>query len=93
MSSHVSTSISEIVKRDMSNAAKLLDHMRELLRIKHDALKTAEAYVDWIRQCAPGGGCVSEIWRNRRKETFARFLKAPAVNDTACSFGSIVALI
>ena len=34
----------------MSQPPKLLDQVRELLRIKHDALRTEEAYVDWIRR-------------------------------------------
>ena len=32
-------------------------------------------------------GCFSEIWRKRRKEKYARFLQAPAVKNTAGSFG------
>jgi integrase len=46
----VSTTISEIVRRDMANSPKFLDHMSELLRIKHDALKAEEAYVYWIHR-------------------------------------------
>ncbi len=34
----------------MSQPPKLLDQVRELLRIKHYALRTEEAYVDWIKR-------------------------------------------
>ncbi|MBN1876666.1 MAG: integron integrase, partial [Anaerolineae bacterium] len=34
----------------MAQPPKLLDQVRELLRIKHYALRTEEAYVDWIRR-------------------------------------------
>lgn len=34
----------------MSQSPKLLDQVRELLRIKHYALRTEEAYVNWIRR-------------------------------------------
>jgi len=34
----------------MSQPPKLLDQVQELLRIKHYALRTEEAYVDWIRR-------------------------------------------
>ena len=34
----------------MSQAPKLLDQVRELLRIKHYALRTEHAYVNWIRR-------------------------------------------
>jgi hypothetical protein len=40
----------------MSQPPKLLDQVRELLRIKHYALRTEEAYVDWTRNlnvCLP----------------------------------------
>src|SRR6185295_2191586 len=30
--------------------AKLLDQVREVLRVKHYALRTEEAYVDWMRR-------------------------------------------
>ncbi|HNT78203.1 MAG TPA: integron integrase, partial [Anaerolineae bacterium] len=29
---------------------KLLDQVRDVLRLKHYALRTEEAYVDWIRR-------------------------------------------
>lgn len=34
----------------MTQPPKLLDQVRELLRIKHYALRTEEAYIDWIRR-------------------------------------------
>ena len=34
----------------MTQSPKLLDQVRELLRIKHYALRTEEAYVNWIRR-------------------------------------------
>ncbi|MEJ5312271.1 MAG: integron integrase [Anaerolineae bacterium] len=34
----------------MAQPPKLLDQVRELLRMKHYALRTEEAYVDWIRR-------------------------------------------
>ncbi len=34
----------------MAQPPKLLDQVRELLRIKHYALRTEEAYIDWIRR-------------------------------------------
>ncbi len=34
----------------MAQPPKLLDQVRELLRIKHYALRTEEAYVDWIKR-------------------------------------------
>jgi integrase len=46
----MSTTITEITRSDMANSPKLLDQVRELLRIKHYALKTEEAYVYWIRR-------------------------------------------
>ena len=30
--------------------AKLLDQVREVLRVKHHSLRTEETYVDWIRR-------------------------------------------
>ena len=34
----------------MANSPQLLDQVRELLRIKHYALKIVEVYVNWIRR-------------------------------------------
>jgi hypothetical protein len=33
-----------------SHAPKLLDQMRDKIRLKHDSIRTARAYVDWIRR-------------------------------------------
>jgi hypothetical protein len=30
---------------------KLLDQARDLLRVKHYALRTEEAYIGWMRRC------------------------------------------
>ncbi|PKO84563.1 MAG: hypothetical protein CVU17_02950 [Betaproteobacteria bacterium HGW-Betaproteobacteria-11] len=34
----------------MPNPPKLLDRVREKLRVKHYAIRTEETYVDWIRR-------------------------------------------
>ena len=34
----------------MSQKPKLLDQVRETLRIKHYALRTEQAYVNWIKR-------------------------------------------
>ena len=34
----------------MSNPPKLLDQVREKLRVKHYAIRTEQTYVDWIRR-------------------------------------------
>ena len=34
----------------MPNPPKLLDQVREKLRVKHYAIRTEQTYVDWIRR-------------------------------------------
>lgn len=40
----------EVVSHKISQAPKLLDQVREAIRVRHYSIRTEKAYVDWIRQ-------------------------------------------
>ena len=46
--------------------AKLLDQVREVLRIKHYSLRTEETYVDWIRRFLKFHRDQAGKWRHPR---------------------------
>jgi hypothetical protein len=37
-------------KNDMAQSPKLLDQVRDKLRVKHYAIRTEQSYVDWIKR-------------------------------------------
>ena len=46
--------------------AKLLDQVREVLRVKHYSLRTEETYVDWIRRFLKFHRDQAGKWRHLR---------------------------
>ena len=46
--------------------AKLLDQVREVLRVKHYSLRTEETYVDWIRRFLKFHRDHARKWRHPR---------------------------
>ena len=36
--------------RTISPEPKLLDHLRDRLRVRHYSIRTEQAYVDWVRR-------------------------------------------
>lgn len=37
-------------KNDMDTSPKLLDQVRDKLRVKHDAIRTEQSYMGWIKR-------------------------------------------
>ena len=47
--------------------SKLLDQMREVLRVKHYSLRTEEAYVQWVRRFLKFHRDRAGAWRHPRE--------------------------
>src|SRR5438045_658574 len=47
--------------------SKLLDQVREVLRVKHYAIRTEEAYVDWITRFLKFHRAESGAWKHPRE--------------------------
>ena len=56
---------------------KLMDQVREVLRVKHYAIRTEQAYCDWIKRGSwarvnsSAGAAMDPGWRGRRLSTSA----------------------
>ena len=47
--------------------SKLLDQLREVLRVKHYSLRTEEAYVQWVRRYLKFQREVAGVWKHPRE--------------------------
>ena len=42
---------------------RLLDQVRETIRLKHDSIRTENACVDWIRRFVSPTSCNAVVWQ------------------------------
>src|SRR3954454_14263608 len=71
---------------------KLLDQVREVLRLKHYAIRTETCYCDWIRRYIRFHNMRSRDELNGGEAKIELFLSDLAVNGHQSAFGSVITI-